>query len=208
MGENPIPQHSSIPAGYEPPYTWVIAINGGELVCRTTGASTVTANLVGGKALEAAISGASTVAVSVDLIVQLVSAITGAAVVTAEITGSIALSCAISGAAAVVGSMGLLTGMTTAISGSSIVTASIVGLASLSCDITSQTELSPDNLASAVWAAIAVSNNDVGTMGEKLNDAGSAGDPWATDTSTYTTPGTFGFLVKKLLTVGKFLGLK
>lgn len=44
--------------------------------------------------------------------------------------------------------------------------------------ITPFTELSPENLAAAVWNAAATENNAAGTMGEKLNDAGSASNPW------------------------------
>jgi hypothetical protein len=40
------------------------------------------------------------------------------------------------------------------------------------------TELSPQSLASAVWQAQAAEFEDAGTMGEKLNGAGSAGNPW------------------------------
>lgn len=39
-------------------------------------------------------------------------------------------------------------------------------------------ELSPENLTRQVWSAIASENNIAGTMGEKLNDAGSASNPW------------------------------
>ena len=45
-------------------------------------------------------------------------------------------------------------------------------------NITPFTELSPQNLASAVWSALATANNEPGTMGEKLNDAGAAANPW------------------------------
>lgn len=38
--------------------------------------------------------------------------------------------------------------------------------------------LTPQSVASAVWAATAGDNNNVGSMGEKLNDAGSAANPW------------------------------
>lgn len=40
------------------------------------------------------------------------------------------------------------------------------------------TELSPQSLANAVWSAIASDYLDAGTMGQKLNGAGSAGNPW------------------------------
>jgi hypothetical protein len=38
--------------------------------------------------------------------------------------------------------------------------------------------LSTANVGQAVWAALAAANNNAGTMGEKLNDAGSASNPW------------------------------
>lgn len=64
-------------------------------------------------------------------------------------------------------------------------------------DITSETPLSPSALASAVWNSLAADFNVSGTMGNKLNGAGSAGDPWTTDLDSYTTPGTAGALMKK-----------
>lgn len=54
----------------------------------------------------------------------------------------------------------------------------VVAIGNLFGDITPFTELSPENLASAVWNAVASSVNNAGTMGEKLNDAGSASNPW------------------------------
>lgn len=38
--------------------------------------------------------------------------------------------------------------------------------------------LTTANVGASVWGALAASNNDAGTMGEKLNDAGSASNPW------------------------------
>lgn len=38
--------------------------------------------------------------------------------------------------------------------------------------------VTPGAVAAAVWAAAAAANNDPGSMGEKLNDAGSAANPW------------------------------
>jgi hypothetical protein len=52
-------------------------------------------------------------------------------------------------------------------------------LGELSADLTvTGTGLSTANVGEAVWSAIAASNNAPGTMGEKLNDAGSASNPW------------------------------
>lgn len=38
--------------------------------------------------------------------------------------------------------------------------------------------LTADAVATAVWAALSASNDATGSMGEKLNDAGSASNPW------------------------------
>ena len=48
----------------------------------------------------------------------------------------------------------------------------------MSAELTPFTTLSPENLAASVWNAVAASYNTSGTMGEKLNDAGSAANPW------------------------------
>jgi hypothetical protein len=51
-------------------------------------------------------------------------------------------------------------------------------LLSLSGAWTPFTELSPQSLADAVWEAEAAAHDNAGTMGEKMNGAGSAGNPW------------------------------
>lgn len=45
---------------------------------------------------------------------------------------------------------------------------------------TAEQGLTVDGIARGVWSAQAASNNAPGTMGEKLNAAGAAADPWAT----------------------------
>lgn len=61
----------------------------------------------------------------------------------------------------------------------------------------------------SVWDEIIAGHLTAGTTGKALSDAGSAGNPWGSPVTGNTNAGTFGELVgKKLLTVGKFLGLK
>lgn len=62
--------------------------------------------------------------------------------------------------------------------------------------------------AAAVWNALAAAYNDPGTMGKAMNSASSSGDPWESLLANYTDDATFGAFVKKLLTTGKFIGLK
>ena len=51
---------------------------------------------------------------------------------------------------------------------------------------TADTGLTVDNVVAGVWSAAAIDNNAPGTMGNKLNGAASAGDPWST-----ALPGTY-----------------
>jgi hypothetical protein len=65
-------------------------------------------------------------------------------------------------------------------------TATIGAIGYLAGLSTNETEFSANNLANAVWQALAVNYNDSGTMGAKVNSAASAGDPWST-----SLPGTY-----------------
>lgn len=104
--------------------------------------------------------------------------------------------------------LGYLVGLASNILASSSVQANNTAIVALSADITPFTELSPQSLANAVWSAPSVENNLVSSMGEKLNAAGLSANPWSANLSDNNSPGTFGNFVQKLLTLGKFLGLK
>lgn len=85
----------------------------------------------------------------------------------------------------------------------------VLNLNSVSVRASNSAGLTELGLASAVWNALVAEHLTAGTTGKALNDAGSAGNPWGTSVTGNTDPGTFGELVgKRLLTVGKFLGLK
>lgn len=93
----------------------------------------------------------------------------------------------------------------------SIVTSSsgagtIIVRAALNSSIAVSTGVQPQ--FAAVWEALATDFNNAGTMGEKLNDAGAAGNPLAALLVDDVDAGTFGERVQKLLTTAKFLGLK
>ena len=60
-----------------------------------------------------------------------------------------------------------------------------------------------------IWDKAIADHLTAGTTGKALSDAGGAGNPWGTPITGNTDAGTFGELVgKKILTIGKFLGLK
>ena len=54
----------------------------------------------------------------------------------------------------------------------------ITAIGHLTGHITPYTELSPENLAQAVWSSLAARFNSPGTMGELVNASGAGGNPW------------------------------
>lgn len=84
----------------------------------------------------------------------------------------------------------------------------LTALADMQCEIGGPTPLSPEGLAKAVWDENIADHLNAGSTGKALSDAGSAGNPWSAPLAGNNTSGTFGWFVQKLLTVGKFIGLK
>ena len=170
---------ASVPQGVRPPVAWLMAREGGgissyrrtdisvsgavsaEMGFPRTGTTTVS---IDGAAVGGLIVGASGAAtISVDGAADVLGVITGDGSTTISIDGSAAL-----------GAIASLVGeATVSISGS----AEIMGLGYMT-GTTIESGMTPDGIARAVWSAPAATNNDPGTMGEKLNDAGSAANPW------------------------------
>jgi len=87
--------------------------------------------------------------------------------------------------------------------------ADVTNLNSVSVRTANSAGLTELNLANVVWDELVADHLTDGTTGKKLSDAAAAGNPWSATVSGNTDSGTFGELVgRKLLTIGKFLGLK
>ena len=66
-----------------------------------------------------------------------------------------------------------------ALTASGSIFSTLTGTGELDADLTvTGTGLSTANVGQAVWSVLAASNNGAGTMGDKLNDAGSGSNPW------------------------------
>lgn len=147
-----------------------------------SGASTITFSATGTGGLIVSGSGSSTISFSpTATIVSIVSG-SGSATVTFSPTATI-------------GADAFLTGSTT-VSFTGSMQSYAVGY--LSGTATNETEFSADALARAVWDAVASDFNLAGSMGEKLNDAGSAGNPWASLLASNNSAGSFGEFVQAL----------
>lgn len=199
------------PTGYYPPATWIIPQKAGEMSTyyNLVGTGTITfANLAGGKYGTATLTGSGTITnADLGLIVQMVATLLGIGTLSADIIGQLNANATLTGTGTISSaSLGALGGLLASLTGSGTLSAAIQALGNMSADITSQgSTLTTANVGAAVWSAIASENNTPLTMGEKLNDAGSASNPW---TEVIESGYTAGQILKILAAVaaGKLAG--
>lgn len=174
---------SGYPNGVRHPAAWSLPNKAGALASRNETGFTLTEgslSLAAGRNID----GSTTITVSVpDAELQLVVSASGTTAITLSQTGAVA------GALAAEGNAPLTITVPTATLGaivSSIASGALTLTGSagiratgvLAGDILPYTDLSPEALAISVWNAVAANSNVAGSMGEKLNDAGSASNPW------------------------------
>jgi hypothetical protein len=174
---------SSHSAGYVPPYCRMMARKGGGMATFNTvsGAGAVgSGNLAGGLNGEAPLSGSGDITnAALGLILSAVAALSGSGSLTAAIIGRLEAAAALAGGGDATASLGALAGLASALTGSGVIGADIIAKAALAANIVVTGDvLNSANVAEAVWGASAAANNEAGTMGEKLNDAGSGSNPW------------------------------
>lgn len=132
------------------------------------------------------------------LIVSAVMTIAGVGGLTASMTGALNGAMTMAGQGNMTGALGALANMVMEANGVGAMTSGITAKGNMSMDIyVNQSTATVNELVAGVWNALAADFNVSGTMGQKLNGAGSAGDPWTTDLDSYTTPGTAGALLTK-----------
>lgn len=205
-----IEETSSVPEGAFPGFASILPplVSGGMSAANnaTDISATATGNVLAGGPVEGAAS--ATFAQDGGLSLQVTLA--GDGTITVSQSGSVALTIALAGdgAASITGAGGL--SMIVPFDGAAAFAltgaANLKGNLSLAGDITPFTELSPQNLAAAVWGALATAINEPGTAGAALLAAGSAGDPWGTPLPGSYAAGSAGALLAALfngLTTGQ-----
>jgi hypothetical protein len=175
---------SGVPDGYRAPYAWVLPKKAGGLSARNnlSGAGALSLTMARGLNGAAGLTGAGSLSGTAALIVSLVAAVTGSGTITsASAIAFLNLAANLAGAGNITASIKAIGHALAALSGSGTATSTIRATGALTADIAVTGDLlNSANVGAAVWSAIATANNEAGTMGEKLNDAGSAGNPWAT----------------------------
>jgi hypothetical protein len=159
---------------------------------------TVAGDLAASLAAAAALTGSGDLAAGIAGAIQAASALTGSGTISnAEINAIWNMLSDLTGEGSATANINALAHLVVALTGAGELTAAIIAKASMSADIIVTGDiLTAANVGPAVWGALASSNNDSGSMGEKLNDAGSASNPWTEDLSGVQTAGTAGYMLK------------
>jgi hypothetical protein len=177
----------SVPSGYRPPYTWVLAPKSGAMRVYVDGTSTVTGAGARGVNVAGTIAGVATLTGTGILVVSASGTAAGVGSMTGSLLAILVAAGSTAGVASAAASINALGWANGAAAGAATATATRYATGELAGEITPYTELSPESLAASVWSALATQNNDAGTMGEKLNDAGSAANPWTETIETGMT---------------------
>lgn len=190
-----------VPSAYAAPYAWTLPPKSGGIGCNTgiSGAGAFSGSGALGMNMEVTMAGIGGISnLNMGLIVSAVMTIAGVGGLTASMTGALNGAMTMAGQGNMTGALGALANMVMEANGVGAMTSGITAKGNMSMDIyVNQSTATVNEIASAVWNSLAADFNTSGTMGQKLNGAGSAGDPWTTDLDSYTTPGTAGALMKK-----------
>lgn len=172
-------QQNAIPVGYLPPYSFVLPLKSGGMSMRAVAEGSMTADLIPTRPMTIDLVGSSNFDATAALIVSMVAAFSGSGSMTAEIVGRLNATCDMTGSGDLAADMTGIANAVIAMLGSGDLDATIRAWGDMAIDIVvTGTGLSTANVGQAVWSALAAANNNAGSMGEKLNDAGSASNPW------------------------------
>lgn len=205
----------ALPNGGYPSLTWFIPQKVGQIGSSNQiyGNGDSIGILAGGRNGEASLTGAGDITNgNLTLIAQLIAALTGAGDITPppSLIGTLFLTGNLTGAGAVNAVINAFASVQADLSGTGTLTLVPYATGALAANITGESVLSPQNLAAAVWSALAAQYNDSGTMGNKLNLAASGGvdyDALAQAVWTYVSR-TLTSGSNDCLTLPQFLALK
>lgn len=169
-GEAGWSQRAGQPDGYRPPYTNVIAIKDGAMSTYTIIRPSLTMNVAGamGVNAEATIPVSITLSVTGQLVVSAVATISASLTMNASAVGIVNAAANIPLSATVTALLKAKGNIAAELDQSLTVDATVRATGELAAEILPYTELSPEALAIAVWAAQRDANTGTGTHGEAL----------------------------------------
>lgn len=200
-----LPTTTALPEGYLSPNAWMLPYDIGSMTSSTlNGVATLSGTGVNGKSFTVAMAGEGLLTATGGLLAGLVVEMDGVGDLTAIGGGLLEALVAMAGTGALSGAIGATAGLTVTLAGVGSLTASPSGTGEMVLEIfVNQSDATVTQIVSAVWSALAADFDESGTMGEKMNAAGTAGDPWTTDLSGYNTAGTAGKTMKQIKSIGQ-----
>lgn len=148
-------------------------------VCSIIGTGSLSADITGKLEASANLSGSGSLTAVISALLEIQAALNGVGALSADILGVGVMDSNLSGSGVLTSSVSALAHIESNLAGLGtliLTSGAIPGY--MEAQIALSTDLSPENLAAAVWNAVAANFNAAGTMGEKVNDAGSASNPW------------------------------
>ena len=190
-------QKAGLPNGYSHPYQWAMPIKGGGMSSYQSvyGAGSLTAQLMMGKNMSASLIGSGGItSAALSMIIQLAANISGAGSLSASLALTLNMSVNMIGSGNVSGALAIIAWCVAQLTGSGTLAGSTLrGTADMTANMTSAGDLvTAQSCANAVWEALAAAHANPGTMGKKLNDAGSSVNPWTEELPGSYLPGQAG----------------
>jgi hypothetical protein len=206
-----IPANASYPQGYNAGEAFIIARSSDGFASDVdiNGVGAMSGGLALGKDLSLTIAGVGALSADMALLVPLSSTLAGVGAITPPVLQMIAsIASGLAGTGEVSdAALSLLVGLNSNLAGVGGASADFIGVSNMGVTISIGVE-PPGISPSDVWTYDISGISTVGTSGKKLNDAASGENTWDVLTYSHSISGSFGSLMKKLLTVAKFLGLK
>lgn len=198
-----LPTTTAIPEGYLAPNARMLPYDLGSMTTSNfNGAGAVSYTGVSGLGGVVVMEGIGVFEATGGLLAGLELTIAGAGALTFNGGGLLEGIMTMAGAGAFTGALGATAGLTLNLSGVGSMSLAPSGTGEMVLEIyVNESQATVDQIVAAVWSALAAEYNVSGTMGEKLNGAGSAGDPWTTDLSSYNTTGTAGKIMKQIKSI-------
>lgn len=200
-----LPATTALPEGYLSPNAWMLPFEIGSMTSTNlNGVGSLTIAGVSGLGGVVVMAGSGLLEATGGLLAGLVVEMTGSGNLTALGGGLLEAIVAMAGSGSLSGALGATAGLTVTMPGVGTLSASPSGTGEMVIEIyVNESQATVNQIVTAVWSALAADYDETGTMGEKLNGAGSAGDPWTTDLSGYNTPGTAGKTIKQIKSIGQ-----
>lgn len=204
------PATTALPEGYLAPNAWMIPYEIGSMTTSNfNGVGSFSGVGVAGLGGVVVMEGVGVFAATGGLLAGLEVTMSGSGNLALIGGGLLEAIVAMSGTGTFTAAIGATAGMTLTLNGVGTMSLSPSGTGEMVLEIyVNESQATAQQITDAVWSALAAEYNESGTMGQKLNGAGSAGDPWTTDLSAYNTADTAGKVLKDKLSEDNFLALK